>query len=227
MNKSLFTGLLMCSIMLVSAAMARVATPTVRTADLRPAITLATAIPEKFGDWQEDKSLIAAVVNPTVQAELDMIYAQTLSRTYVNRHGERIMLSIAYGADQRDNLAVHFPEGCYGGQGFAVTPTVYGQMQTGAGPIPIARLVAMQNSRVEPITYWVIVGDKSVYDAWQVKKLKLQYALKGLIPDATLMRVSSITGDTEGGYRLQDDFVNQMLAAMPPAHRQHFAGTGR
>lgn len=225
-NRSMTVSIVAGALMLASAWATKAITPTVRMADSRPHIVLADAIPTQFGDWHEDRTQVAAVVNPSTQAELNKIYAETLSRTYVNRNGERIMLSIAYGNDQRDDLAVHFPEGCYGGQGFAVSPTVKGQLVTPAGAISVSRTHATLNSRLEPITYWVVVGERSVPDSWQVKKVKLRYALKGLIPDATLMRVSNVTADTQAGYQLQQQFVNQMLAAMPANLRTHFAGVG-
>lgn len=225
-NRSTTVSIVMGGMMLLAAWTTQALTPTIRMADSRPRIVLADAIPVKFGDWQEDRSQVAAVVNPTTQAELNKIYAETLSRTYVNSRGERIMLSIAYGNDQRDNLAVHFPEGCYGGQGFAVAQTVAGTLPTSVGPISVSRTEASLNSRVEPITYWVVVGERSVPNSWEVKKIKLRYALDGLIPDATLMRVSTITADRDGGYRLQEQFVNQMLASMPAPLRNHFAGVG-
>jgi len=212
--------------MLASAWATDAITPKVRIAESRPPIVLATEIPERFGDWEVDRNQVAAVVNPTTVAELNKIYAETLSRTYVNRSGERIMLSIAYGTDQRDNLAVHFPEGCYGGQGFAVEQTVREKMHTVAGDIPVSRTKATLNSRVEPITYWIIVGERAVPTSWDLKKAKLSYALRGLIPDATLMRVSSISADKEAAFRLQQQFVDQMLTALPPRMRTHFAGTG-
>ncbi|QBE62527.1 exosortase-associated protein EpsI, B-type [Pseudoduganella lutea] len=219
-------SLAICVGMLGAAWATHAITPTVRIADTRPQIRLAESIPAKFGEWEEDRSQVAAVINPTTQAELDKIYAETLSRTYVNQRGERIMLSIAYGSNQRDDLAVHFPEGCYGGQGFAVAQTVAGELPTVAGKINVSRTEAKLNSRIEPITYWVVVGERSVPNSWEVKKIKLQYAFKGLIPDATLMRVSNITADRDGGYQLQQQFINEMLAAMPVALRNHFAGVG-
>lgn len=200
--------------------------PTIRIADSRPKIMLETAIPAEFGDWQEDRTQISAVVNPTALAEINKIYNQTLTRTYVNRDGERIMLSIAYGTDQSDNLSVHFPEGCYGGQGFAVGATTHEPLETIAGSIPASRLVATLNNRNEPIIYWVVVGEKAVNDIWQMKKVKLAYALDGRIPDATLMRVSTITQDNARGFTLAQEFVNQMLSSMTPAHRRHFSGQG-
>ncbi|MDC8757606.1 exosortase-associated protein EpsI, B-type [Janthinobacterium fluminis] len=224
MKHSFVASLALGAVMLLSAGLAKVATPTVRIADSRPRIDLAASIPVQFGNWEEDRALLSAVVNPTAQAEIQRIYAQTLSRTYVNRNGERIMLSIAYGTDQTDGLSVHFPEGCYGGQGFAVGATTLGPLATSAGPIPSARLVASMYNRNEPITYWIVVGDKAVNDSWQMKKAKLAYALKGLIPDATLMRVSSITADNAAGYKLQQEFISEMMAAMTPEQRHHFAG---
>jgi EpsI family protein len=227
MRNSLKSGVLMGALMFGTVGLAAFATPTIRVAELRPSIDLETAIPKQFGEWEEDRNQVAAVVNPATVAELNKIYAQTLSRTYVNHAGERIMLSIAYGTDQSDNLSVHFPEGCYGGQGFSVTPTVRGMLDTSAGPIPTARLVAAQYNRNEPITYWIVVGERAVYDAWQLKKAKLGYALKRQIPDATLMRISNVTVDNEAGYKLQQKFLNEMLAAMTPDHRRHFSGTGQ
>lgn len=47
------------------------------------------------------------VVNPQTQELLDKLYSQILTRTYVNAKGYRIMLSLAYGSDQRGALQAH------------------------------------------------------------------------------------------------------------------------
>ena len=224
MNTSWFQSCILGGAMLLTAGVAKVVTPTIRLSDSRPPLVLTEVIPSKFGDWEEDREQVSAVVNPTAAAEIARIYAQTLSRTYINKNGERIMLSIAYGTDQSDNLSVHFPEGCYVGQGFAIGATTRGGLATSVGAVPVARLVASMNSRNEPITYWVVVGDKAVDSSWEMKKVKLNYSLRGEIPDATLMRVSNITGNVEQGYQLQQQFVSAMLASMTPAARYHFSG---
>jgi len=64
-------------------------------------------------DWREDPQRIVQVVDPQTRELLDKLYSETLSRTYVNANGYRIMLSLAYGSDQRDSLQVHKPEVCY------------------------------------------------------------------------------------------------------------------
>ncbi|MBA5607586.1 EpsI family protein [Duganella sp. FT3S] len=227
MSRMLRSSVAIGGAMLLTVALAKVATPVHKLADSRPMIDLQSAIPSQFGDWREDRNLLAEVVNPTAAAELQRIYAQTLMRTYVNRDGERVMLSVAYGRDQTDSLSVHFPEGCYGGQGFAVGPTTRQPVAIDGMTIPMARLVASSYNRNEPVSYWIVVGDRAVNNSWDMKLAKLSYAMHGFIADATLMRVSNITLDNERGYQVQQQFVGQMLAAMPPALRYHFAGAAR
>ena len=59
-------------------------------------------------------------MDPGQKALLDRLYEQQLSRTYENAQGYRIMLSIAYGGNQRDELELHKPEVCYVAQGFVL-----------------------------------------------------------------------------------------------------------
>lgn len=107
------TPLIIALLMVAAAIMAVVLTPHNRMADQRPPLTLATAIPASFGNWRIDTSMVPVGNSPDLQARLDEIYSQTLARTYANTKGERIMLSIAYGADQSgEGNQVHRPEFC-------------------------------------------------------------------------------------------------------------------
>lgn len=59
-------------------------------------------------------------ITPELANNLDKLYSQTLTRTYINNDGYRIMLSVAYGENQlsSDVTQVHRPEFCYVAQGF-------------------------------------------------------------------------------------------------------------
>ena len=71
------------------------------------------------------------MVNPEAEAALAKIYTQTLARTYVNAAGERILLSVAYGDDQRGEATqAHRPEMCYTAQGLAITSNDEGTVWT-------------------------------------------------------------------------------------------------
>lgn len=197
--------------------------PTIILADQYAKIDLEILVPKQFNGWKMEE-MTSHLVNPEEQAAVSKIYSQTLSRSYVNDKGERVMLSIAYGKDQSDSVGVHLPEGCYGGQGFSVQDSIKVLFKTSFGSIPAARLVATKGNRVEPVTYWLIVGDKSVFSGWDMKKAKLQYAIKGIVPDGILMRVSSITPDLNYGYELQTSFTDELLTALSPSQRLRLMG---
>ncbi len=212
--------------MLGASGMVMAIKPNEKLADRYEKINLETVIPTTFGDWKIEE-VAAPLVSPDLQASLNKIYAQTLTRTYTNAMGERIMLSIAYGKDQSDSLSVHLPEGCYGGQGFAIQDKVRGTLETAYGQIPVVRLLATKEERSEPITYWVTVGEHAVTDGWNMKKTKLDYALHGLIPDGLLIRVSNITNQPQEGYTLQAQFTQAMLAGMAANQRLRLMGLAK
>jgi len=217
---SLAVGLLMAS----SAALTRVLTPSARMADVQGRFDLAQMVPQHFGEWQVDTSIVPLQVDPATQARLDKIYNQTLARTYVNRAGERIMLSIAYGGDQGDNMGVHKPEVCYTAQGFTVRDGQPGSVATGFGMLPVKRLFAVAGSRQEPITYWITVGRKATMPGMQQRLQELRYGLSGMVPDGMLVRVSSIDADAAAAYRLQQGFIRAMLGALERPARERLVG---
>lgn len=223
---SMRTPIVIALLMVSSAVAAIQLKPEQRMAEQLPPLKLEQAIPTKFGDWRIDNSIAPITVSPDVQARLDKLYSQTLVRTYANDRGERIMLSIAYGADQSgDGNQVHRPEFCYAAQGFQLTSSRIGELFTQYGSLPVRRLLAVQGRRNEPITYWVTVGDKASLPGLDRKLNQLAYGLTGKIPDGMLVRVSSINSDSDSAYRLQEKFIRDMLVGMNPKDRVRVAGT--
>lgn len=219
---------LLMLVMIGTSVFAYAARPTHKIADEGEQVNLEQLIPAQFNDWRT-LNMASQIVNPETAAALDKIYAQTLSRVYENGQGQRIMLSIAYGRDQTDGVGAHMPEGCYSGQGFAVNSIVKDQLDTGAGSIPVVRLLARKSNRIEPITYWLTTGKKVGYPGFETKKIKLQYALSGSIPDGLLMRVSSVTASTDSSdvnqaYDLQTRFTNDLLTSVSPSQRMRLTG---
>lgn len=212
-------------LMVASAILAVVLKPHERMADELPPIALADAIPKQFGDWHIDNSIVPVDPSPDVEAKLQEIYSQTLARTYANSEGQRVMLSIAYGADQSgDGNQVHRPEFCYTAQGFQLISSNIGSLVTEYGKLPVRRLLAVQGRRNEPITYWITIGDQATLPGFRRKLSQLAYGLTGTVPDGMLVRVSSINSNTESAYELQAKFVRDMLASMDPQDRIRAAG---
>lgn len=212
-------------LMVASSGLALKLKPEQRLADQEPAVKLEEVIPKQFGAWHLDTSIVPVNPSPDVKSRLDAIYSQTLARSYADGAGHRIMLSIAYGADQSgDGSQVHRPEFCYTAQGFQILSNRIGDMLTPFGQLPVRRLLAVQGPRNEPITYWITIGDKATLPGLSRKIQQIAYGLTGKVPDGMLVRVSSIDNNTEEAYRVQERFIADMLAGMDPSTRVRVAG---
>ena len=198
--------------------------PTVHLADSRAKVDLEQMFPSAFGDWKVDKFLPVQLVAPDVAQLLATIYSQTLSRTYINSQGQRIMLSVAYGGDQSDATRAHRPEVCYPAQGFQIIANQTGVVNTGAHPLRVRQLVAKAGGRVEPISYWVTVGDRTVLSGTEQKLAQLSYSTRGVIPDGMLVRVSNIDANSVLAYQLHGSFISQMTSAMSESVRDRIVG---
>jgi EpsI family protein len=200
------------------------AKPAPRDPSLPPAIVLEDAVPKQFGDWRLLPQGTAQVVNPQTQEILDKLYSQTLSRTYVNSQGYRVMLSLAYGDDQRGGLQAHMPEVCYPAQGFKLQGVQEHVVATPFGNITGKRVSTSLGARSEPITYWFALGNHSIQTKWEKRLIEFRLGLTGQVPDGLLFRVSSIDPDSDRAYAAQEAFVNALLTATTPADRAKLAG---
>ena len=200
------------------------ARPTTKAADKGHAISLETMVPKAFGDWREMAEQGAQVVNPQTQQLLDKLYSQLLTRVYVNKQGYHIMLSLAYGDDQRGGLQAHRPEVCYPAQGFKLGKVEDGSLATAYGNIDVRRLSTHMGARNEPVTYWLTVGDQVIQTALEKRLAEIRLGLTGQIPDGLLFRISSIDDDTARGYAMQQKFTADMMAAVPAATRKQLSG---
>ncbi len=214
-------------LMLAASGLALALRPTYKIAEQEPAIDLEVIIPRTFGEWREEQQHSAQIVDPQQQEMIDKIYTQTVSRTYVNSHGYRIMLAIAYGDDQRDAMQTHYPEVCYPAQGFSLRDKQAGTLTTASASIPVTRILTNLGPRNEPVTYWTTIGDRVVRSGIQKKLAEMSYGLNGKIPDGMLIRVSSIDADAANAYAMQTQFADQMLGALTPEHRQKLSGNLR
>jgi EpsI family protein len=204
-------------------------TPTRLLADARPhKLVLAQALPDAFGHWRDDPAAMAGlIVNPQQEEVLHRIYSQQLTRTYVSDGGERVMVALAYGADQskREGLQLHYPEVCYPAQGFEVVASHSGAIAFPGGRLPVRRLeTVLSEERHEPVTYWTMTGDEATLGGWRKKVVEFRYSLQGEITDGLLFRVSSIGRDSAAQFALQERFVRELVPALQPEDRLALTG---
>ncbi len=218
------TAWIMSALMCGAAVAGIAARPSTTVADRGNAIKLETAVPKDFGEWRELPDQQAQVVNPQTKELLDKLYSQILSRTYVNKQGYRIMLSLAYGDDQRGGLQAHRPEVCYPAQGFKLGKVEEGTLPTSFGTIDVRRLTTELGPRSEPVTYWLTVGDQVIRNTFDKRVAQIRLGLTGQIPDGLLFRVSSIDTDTARAFAMQQKFAADMMAAVPVETRRQLSG---
>ena len=191
-----------------------------------PAADLERIVPATFGDWHIDPEVVPIAPTPDVQAKLERIYRQIVSRTYVNAQGERMMLTIAHGGDQSDALKAHRQEACYAAQGFAIHALERGSLSAAGRTLPVTRMVAVRGARVEPVTYWFTMGDRVVLGRAERLRTQLASGLAGRIPDGMLVRVSSISADPAQAFAAQQAFAAALFGAVPAGEAARFVGSG-
>ena len=222
--RMIVSAAILAALMVAASIFAIAARPKARGTGQPPGIVLETAIPRQFGDWRELPQNAVQVINPQTQELLDKLYSQTLSRTYVNGQGHRVMLSLAYGDDQRGGLQAHMPEVCYPAQGFKLHSASEHVVKTPFGDIPGKQLMTSLGARQEPITYWFAMGDRAVRSRWEQRVVELRLGLTGQVPDGLLFRMSSIEADSGNAYRVHEAFASDLLAALPLEERRKVSG---
>lgn len=213
-------------LLLLTAALAANSRPTARMAEMGEAIDLQALVPKQLGNWVMDEREGIKVVNPQANAAVSEIYQQVLSRHYVNtKNGNVVMLSIAYGADQSYGHDLHVPDVCYPAGGFQIVQRTDSRLHFGDNlSLPTRRLIAQRAQRREPLTYWVVVGERAVTGAVAAKLAALSYGMQGVVPDGMIIRVSTVGLPDKQAFAEQDAFAAEMLRNLPSRWKSKITG---
>jgi EpsI family protein len=216
---------------LASAILAQVLTPRELMARTSASLDLQKVIPKQFGTWTLVPSISPVTPGDPegyVQPDRfsDKLYSQEVGRGYTDGHGNVVMLMVAYGPVQNYRLKAHRPEICYTASGFRISNMFKSQLsyRDGALPIRLTRLTAERESRLEPVTYWMRVGNDIATGPVESQIIRLKYGLRGIVPDGAVIRVSTIGLPADASFKLQDQFIRDLLAAIPPQEVKFFTG---
>lgn len=217
--------LVAAGLMLGSVVAAEWAKPNKHYADVTGVPHYDQIIPTAFGDWQMLKASGGAVVNPVQEQRLMELYTETLARAYVHKPtGRVLMLSVAYGKDQSTDTQIHTPEACYPSQGFKVVSREHHDIKTAHATVPAVRMVTtLGDQRTEPLTYFIRVGDGMARGSRDRNLARLSMAVKGLLMDGMLFRVSEVSKDP-GAFSLQDTFIQDLLGHLGQSQRERIIG---
>ena len=209
--------------MLAAAALAMVATPRFKATAAAP--SLEATVPQAFGDWRAVQgNSVQVSVSQGVETSFDQPYDQTLLRSYVNSRGDVVMLALAWGERQRQDVKVHRPEVCYRSQGYPVRslgPAAPIQVAGRALAVPTIGMVAgARGGSLEAVRYWIRIGQNYTGDGLKARWYILQEGLNGRIVDGVLVRVSQrirVEEDAVAANALMEQFLRDLTHAVPPA----------
>ena len=213
-----------CVALLGAALLAYVITPRHLMARTHDVFDVDDHIPRAFGEWSALPGL--GVIKPPPDGLEAQIYNQEVARAFIDKEGHVVFFMVAYGESQSNRLELHHPEVCYTAQGFRVTRPTTSKFEwsPSAPPISLTRLVASREGRLEPISYWMRIGYDVSNGNWAHQALKLQYGLRGWIPDGALFRVSTV-GVPEGlSFKVQDKFIRDLLNSVRPETQTFLIG---
>lgn len=213
------------SVALVASAFASVlATP--KLVQIENAPDLESTVPKQFGEWKELPSRYTQVGLTTGQdPNMDQPYDQTVMRTYVSESGQVVMLSLAWGRRQRQEVKIHRPDLCYVAQGYKVKSLVsatYTYEAPSGNTVAGKRMVAMSSRNGEAVTYWIRIGELYSEDAIQTRLHILKEGLAGQVPDGILVRVSQpirSEKDADLSWPVLERFLDVFVASLPPETR--------
>ena len=182
---------------------------------------LEAIVPELIGRWKF-VSASGLVVPPDDQFALTL-YSQQLTRVYWDGVGAPIMLLIAAGNKQTGFLQVHRPEVCYSAGGFELGQIQPITVQVGGGREIVAnKLLATREGQSEWLLYWTRVGSQ-IPASWAKQRLAIAVDnLHQIIPDAMLVRASTIMPDGNEAERVLGEFIQAMIASVSPSLRRAF-----
>ncbi len=191
--------------------------------------TLERGLPMRVGSWQAIADTLPQV-DLTLPADgtrrNDRPYDAVVMRSYADATGLRVMLAVAYAAEQRQDVKIHRPDLCYPSQGFALqareTTWPAGLRDTN-GPLQAQRLLTARGPLREAVLYLLRTDRDYGQAMWDGRLAILRAGLQGRVPDGALVRVSmrlSPADPADAAFATLDRFLADLLAGMAPDTRE-------
>jgi EpsI family protein len=199
-----------------------------RRASLLGTAKLSGIVPAQFGDWTSTdvSNLVAPSEADSLAARL---YGQTVERVYRQGDtGAEVMMLLAWGDTQTNELQLHRPEVCYPAFGFTIGDNHPVLLTIARGvDLPARHLVATAPDRRETIAYWTRLGEYTPVSENQQRLDRVRTALHGVIADGLLARFSVMNTDPASAYPTLDQFIAAFIGATAPGDRPALIGTAR
>jgi len=199
-----------------------------RRVSLQGSARLDQFVPRSFGAWtsKDVSDLVAPKAPDSLMAKL---YGEAVGRIYQQAGtGAEVMMLLAHGDTQSNDLQLHRPEVCYPAFGFALSHSAAIALPLPGGvTVPARRLIASAPGRQENIIYWSRLGEFLPTDGTQQRVDRLTTSIHGFVADGLLARFSSLGSDPDAAFKMLQGFIGELVRAVPSNRRLALIGTQR
>jgi EpsI family protein len=211
-----------------SAAITYELKPSRKTSLLKQGKKVSDIVPRKISGWSS-REISDLVAPETPDSLLARLYGETVGRIYEQQAGgPQIMVLIAHGESESNELQLHRPEVCYPAMGFALSESAKEEIGIkGPVSIPARHLVARSPERQETIIYWTRLGEYFPTTVTEQRLVRLYTAMHRYIPDGLLARFSIIGPDVRLSLSTITEFIVELVMHVAPEQRSALIGTAR
>ena len=179
---------------------------------------LEDVIPTRIGDWRFMTE--SGLVIPPDDQLSRALYSQLLTRVYYDGKNPPIMMLVAYSHSQTGVLQIHRPEVCYPAGGYTLSPVTPFDVGLPQRSLRANQLSATNERGTEHIVYWTRVGSHMPV-SWAEQRWEVaEDNFRKIIPDAVLVRFSTIHEDRAEANAVIAQFIRSLLASLPPSSRR-------
>ena len=197
-----------------------------RRLSLLGGVTVASIVPTHLPDWtsRDVSDLVAPKEEDSLAARL---YGETVGRVYRQTStGAEVMMLLAHGDTQSDDLQLHRPEICYPAFGYSIHENQAVEIPLTSGvAIPGRELVAVAPDRRETILYWSRLGEYFPTSRSEQHLDRMRTAMKGIVADGILSRFSVQAVEPKAAIAIMLAFVPSLVKGMAPGRRSALIGT--
>jgi EpsI family protein len=189
---------------------------------------LSDIVPASFGGWtsHEVSDLVAPETPDSLAARL---YGETVGRIYQqDTTGAQIMMLMAHGEVESNELQLHRPEVCYPAFGFTLSQSQPLQILVGGSvSLPGRMLVAHSSERQETIVYWTRLGEFFPSNVTEQRLERIETEMQGYVADGLLARFSVTGDDSAASLDVMAKFIPKLVANVATVQRAAIIGSLR
>jgi EpsI family protein len=185
-------------------------------------------LPPALDDWtsRDVSDLVAPETPDSLMARL---YGETVGRIYRQQStGDEVIMLMAHGDVENNELQLHRPEVCYPAFGFAIAEnTPLTLSLPNKVTVPCRRLLAKSSERQETVLYWTRLGEAFPTTVAEQRVERLRTALHHYIPDGLLARFSVVGSDKAASLAVMERFIPKLVMHVAANQRRALIGTQR